>query len=127
MLTLRARKVAERLKMRKMVVRSSRGEFPLIATIPTPRPISRVAETAPTLTVDQATEADFRCFCDHLDEEQYARQFVPGEFGKKELAPIPAGFRYATLVSVTLRVDGQPVGRLRELMAICEDVNTALP
>lgn len=33
------------------------------------------------------------------------------------------GFRYATLVSVTLRVDGQPVGRLRQLMAVCEDVN----
>jgi hypothetical protein len=33
------------------------------------------------------------------------------------------GFRYATLVSVTLRVDGEPVGRLRELMAIFEDVN----
>ena len=74
------------------------------------------------MTVDQATEADFEYFCDHPDEEQYIRQFVPGEFGKKELAPIPPGFRYATIVSVTLRVDGQPVGRLRELMAICEDV-----
>ena len=61
-------------------------------------------------------------FLDHPDEEQYIRQFVPGEFGKKELAPISPGFRYATIVSVTLRVDGQPVGRLRELMAIGLDV-----
>ena len=75
------------------------------------------------MTVDQATEADFQYFCDHPEEEQYIRQFVPGEFGKKELAPIPPGFRYATIVSVTLRVDGQPVGRLGELMAICEDMN----
>jgi hypothetical protein len=123
MLTPRARKVAERLKMRKMAVRSSRGELPQHPQHPQPHPISRVVETAPTLTVDQATEADFEYFCDHPDEEQYIPQFVPGEFGKKELAPIPPGFRYATIVSATLRVDGQPVGRLRELMATCEDVN----
>jgi hypothetical protein len=123
MLTPRARKVAERLKMRKMAIGSSRSELPRISTHPHPSPISRVGETAPTLTIDQATEADFQYFCDHPDEEQYIRQFVPGEFGKRELAPIPPGFRYATIVSVTLRVDGQPIGRLRELMAICEDVN----
>jgi hypothetical protein len=106
-----------------MAIRSSRGELPRIPTYPHPSPISRVGETSATLTADQATEADFQYFCDHPDEEQYIRQFVPGEFGKEELAPIPPGFRYATIVSVTLRVDGQSVGRLRELMAICEDVN----
>jgi hypothetical protein len=73
------------------------------------------------MTVDQATEADFRYFCAHPDQDQYIREFVPGEFGKRELPEIPPGFRYATLVSVQLRVDGQPVGRFRELMAICED------
>jgi hypothetical protein len=72
------------------------------------------------MTTDQATEADFRYFCAHPDQDQYIREFVPGEFGKCELPEIPAGFRYATLVSVQLRVDGQPVGRFRELMAICE-------
>jgi hypothetical protein len=109
--------------MRKNVIRSSRGEPPQIPNHPQPNPIPRVGETAPTLTVDQATEADFQFFCDHPDEEQYIRQFVPGEFGRRELPEIPPGFRYATIVSVTLRVDGQPVGRLRELMAVCEDVN----
>jgi hypothetical protein len=39
------------------------------------------------MTVDQATEADFQYFCDHPDEDQYIREFVPGEFGKRELAP----------------------------------------
>jgi hypothetical protein len=63
------------------------------------RPIPRVDGGSPTMTVDQATEADFRYFCDHPDEEQYIRQFVPGEFGKEELAPIPPGFRYATIVT----------------------------
>ena len=80
----------------------------MIPTDPHLNPISRVGETSPTLTVDQATEADFQYFCEHPDEEQYIRQFVPGEFGKKELAQIPPGFRYATIVSVTLRFDRQP-------------------
>lgn len=88
--------------------------------------ISRVEETAPVLTVDEATAGDFRYFCDHPDEEQYIRQFVPGEFGPVELPPVPAGFRYTTLVSVTMRVGGQPVGRFRELMAICEDGKMAV-
>jgi hypothetical protein len=57
----------------------------------------------------------------HPNEEQYIREFVPGEFGKKELPELPEGYRYATLVSVTMRVDGQPVGRFREMMAICEE------
>jgi hypothetical protein len=72
------------------------------------------------MTVDQATESDFRYFVEHPDEEQYIREFCPGEFGKRELPELPAGYRYATLVSVTLRVDGLPVGRFREMMAICE-------
>jgi hypothetical protein len=73
------------------------------------------------MTVDRATASDFRYFCEHPDQDQYIREFVPGEFGKSELPSIPPGYRYATLVSVQLRVDGQPVGRFRELMAICED------
>jgi hypothetical protein len=51
---------------------------------------------------------------------EYIREFVPGEFGAAELPKIPPGFRYATHVAVTLRVSGQPVGRYRRLMTICE-------
>ena len=103
---------------------TSRGKNALKSPkIPTWHPIPRVDETTPVLTVDQATEGDFRYFCEHPDEEQYIRQFVPGEFGAIELPPIPAGFRYTTLVSVTMRVEGEPVGRFRELMAVCEDID----
>jgi hypothetical protein len=73
---------------------------------PTSVPISRVPETAPTLTVDQACEGDFRYFCEHPDEDEYIRQFVPGEFGAGELPDLPAGFRYATHVSVTITIQG---------------------
>ena len=51
---------------------------------------------------------------------EYIREFVPDEFGAIELPEIPSGFRYATHVEVTLRVHGQPIGRYRQLMAICE-------
>jgi hypothetical protein len=54
------------------------------------------------------------------NEEEYIREFVPGEFGKAELPDIPEGFCYATHVSVTLRIGGQPVGRYRQLMSVCE-------
>lgn len=100
-----------------------RGRSSKAQQTPTSAPIPRVPETAPVLTVDEATAGDFRYFCDHPDEEQYIRQFVPGEFGLSELPELPHGFRYATIVSVSLRVDGQPVGRHRELMAVCEDVD----
>jgi hypothetical protein len=106
--------------MRKVNNWGSRKIHPEVPN-PTSPSIPRVEETAPVLTVDQATEGDFRYFCDHPGEEQYIRQFVPGEFGPAELAPFPVGFRYATIVSVTMRVGGEPVGRFRELMAICEE------
>jgi len=47
-------------------------------------------------------------------------EFVPGEFGAMELPEIPEGFRFATHVSVFHREQGQPVGRWRRLMAVCE-------
>jgi hypothetical protein len=53
-------------------------------------------------------------------QDQHIREFVPSEFAKVELPEVPPGDRYATLVSVTLRVDGESVGRFREMMAICE-------
>jgi hypothetical protein len=72
------------------------------------------------MTVDEAVAADRKYFDEHPDEDEYIREFVPGEFGAAELPEIPPGFRYATLVSVMLRVDGEPVGRYRNLMTICD-------
>ncbi len=71
------------------------------------------------MTVDEVVAADRRYFDEHPNEEEYIREFVPGEFGKAELPEIPEGFRYATCVSRLWR-DGQPVGRYRELMTICD-------
>jgi hypothetical protein len=71
------------------------------------------------MTVDEAVAADRKYFDEHPNEDEYIREFVPGEFGAVELPDIPEGFRYATLVEVTLRVKGQPVGRGRRLMAVC--------
>jgi hypothetical protein len=72
------------------------------------------------MTVDEAVAADRKYFDEHPGEDEYIREFVPGEFGKAELPEIPEGFRYATHVEVTLRVDGMPIGRYRSLMTICE-------
>lgn len=38
----------------------------------------------------------------------------------RELPELPPGFRYATHISVTMRVDGEPLGRFRQLMAVCD-------
>jgi hypothetical protein len=72
------------------------------------------------MAVDGAVAADRRYFDEHPDEDEYIREFVPGEFGAAELPEIPEGFRYATHVAVTLRVRGQPVGRYRSLMTISD-------
>jgi hypothetical protein len=72
------------------------------------------------MTVDEAVAADRKYFDEHPEEDEYIREFVPGEFGATELPEIPEGFRYATIVSVALRVEGQPVGRHRRLMTVCE-------
>jgi hypothetical protein len=69
--------------------------------------------------VDQAIAADRKYFNENPDEEEYIREFCPGEFGKAELPEIPPGFRYATHVSVLYR-DGVRVGRYRQLMTVCE-------
>jgi hypothetical protein len=84
------------------------------------QPISRRKPEKPLMTVDEAVAADRRYFDEHPDEEEYIREFVPGEFGAAELPEILPGFRYATHVSVMLRVKGEPVGRHRRLMMICE-------
>jgi hypothetical protein len=82
------------------------------------QPISRV-KTKQMMTVDEAVEADRKYFDENPDEDEYIREFVPGEFGKAELPEIPPGFRYATHVSVLVR-NGQRVGRYRKLMTVCD-------
>jgi hypothetical protein len=72
------------------------------------------------MTVDEAVVADRQYFNEHPDEDEYIREFVPGEFGAAELPEILPGFRYATHVEVTLRVNGEPVGRYRRLMMVCD-------
>jgi hypothetical protein len=101
---------------------SNEGQKPSNPNNPNLPSITRVGTGSPVMTVDQACEADFRYFMEHPEEDQYIREFCPGEFGKKELPELPEGYRFAILVTVTLRVDGQPVGRFREMMAICENV-----
>jgi hypothetical protein len=48
------------------------------------RPITRTHEKQQFRTVDEAVEADRRYFDEHPDEDEYIREFVPGEFGKAE-------------------------------------------
>jgi hypothetical protein len=73
------------------------------------------------MSVDAAVEADRRFFAEHPDAEEYIREFVPGEFKKAELPAVPDGFRYATHVSVLMRVEGVAVSRYRRLMLVCDD------
>jgi hypothetical protein len=68
------------------------------------------------MTVDEAIAADRCYFYEHPDQDEHIREFVPGEFKKADLPKIPEGFRYATHVSVILRVGDRPVGRSRRLM-----------
>ena len=82
------------------------------------QPISRSTSPMPLMTVDEAIDADRRYFDEHPDIDEYIREFVPGEFGAAQLPGILPGFRYATHVSVMLRVDGAPVGRYRRLMML---------
>jgi len=62
--------------------------------------ISRVKPSKQLMTVDEAVEADRKYFDENPEEEEYIREFVPGEFGAAELPEIPPGFRFATHVSV---------------------------
>ncbi|HEY2531219.1 MAG TPA: hypothetical protein VGJ20_25365 [Xanthobacteraceae bacterium] len=72
-------------------------------------------------SVDEAVEADRRYFAEHPDQDQYIREFCPGEFSAAELPEIPFGFRYATLVTVFHRTDGVADGRHRRMIAVCDD------
>jgi hypothetical protein len=83
------------------------------------QPITRVKPSKKVMTVDEVVAADKKYFDENPDENEYIREFVPGEFGKAELPEIPPGFCYATHVSVMYR-EGVRVGRYRRLMAICE-------
>jgi hypothetical protein len=88
-------------------------------TKPNLQPIARQLSQRSVMTVDEAVESDRRYFDEHPDDDEYIREFVPGEFGKAELPEIPPGFRYATHVSVLMR-NGQQVGRYRKLMTVCD-------
>ena len=85
------------------------------------RPISRRLRPSnnPATTLDEIAEADRKYFDENPDEEEYIREFVPGEFGAAELPEIPPGFRYTTHVSV-LYHDGEQVGRYRSMMTVCD-------
>ena len=85
------------------------------------RLINRTKSTEPAMIIEGAVESDRRYFDERPDEEEYLREFAPGEFGQADLPEIPDGFRFATHVSVTLRVGGEPVARYRRLMAVCYD------
>ena len=77
--------------------------------------------------VEQAVEADRQWFDVHPGEDEYIREFVPGEFGAAERPRIPAGYRYATLVSVIHRNEQDEAdGRFRRLMAICDNRDAIL-
>jgi hypothetical protein len=81
---------------------------------------------APALNdVEQAIEADRIWFAEHPGEDEYIREFCPGEFGCKELPDIPAGFRYVTLVTVIHRTNGVADGRYRRMIAVCEQASDA--
>src|SRR5262245_3728129 len=58
------------------------------------RPICRTHEKQQLRTVDEAVAADRKYFDNHPGEDEYIREFVPKEFGKRP--EIPPGFRYAT-------------------------------
>jgi hypothetical protein len=83
------------------------------------QPISRSKPLKPVTSVDEVLEADRQYFLEYLDEEEFIREFCPGEFGTAELPEIPEGFRYATCVFRLWR-DGEPAGRYRKLMMISE-------
>ena len=83
---------------------------------PIPRP-----STPAKMTVEEAVEADRRYFAEHPDQDEYIREFCPGEFGAAELPDIPAGFRYATVVTVIHRTDGVVDGRHRRMIATHPD------
>jgi hypothetical protein len=72
-------------------------------------------------SVDEACEADRLYFEANPDASEYIRDFVPGEFGPRELPEIPLGFCYATIVNAP-RCDGQQIGRTRKLLAVCDGV-----
>jgi hypothetical protein len=73
------------------------------------------------MTVEEAVEADRCWFAEHPDEDEYIREFCPGEFGAADLPDIPPGFRYATVVTVIHRTNGVADGRHRRIIAVCDE------
>lgn len=65
------------------------------------KPVTRDPTNGPSL--DNYTEYDRTWFDAHPDENDYIREFVPGEFLAMELPAIPPGWSYATHVVVIQR------------------------
>jgi hypothetical protein len=76
--------------------------------------------------LEQVKAADRAWFDAHPEENEYIRDFVPGEFPARELPVAPPGFTYATLVTVIARdKEGRAIGRRRNLMAVYGGRNPA--
>jgi hypothetical protein len=72
------------------------------------------------MTVDEAVAADRKYFDEHPNEDEYVREFVPGEFAKAELPEIPEGFRYATHVESHATSRWRPDRTLSQSHDVCE-------
>jgi hypothetical protein len=56
------------------------------------KPIARSKPAKPIMTVEEVLETDRQYFLDHPDEEEFIREFCPGEFGAAELPEILPAF-----------------------------------
>jgi hypothetical protein len=89
-----------------------------------PSSVPRIGEPWPAnITVDEVIQQDREFFTDNPELNEYIRPYCPGEFGAVELPIPPRGFEHATHVSVTARINGEPLLRYRRLMFVCEDIN----
>ena len=89
-----------------------------------PTPIPR--STAPAFNnVELAIEADRLWFAEHPEDDEYIREFCPGEFGRQKLPGVPPGFRRATLVTVIHRTNGVADGRYRRMIVVCDPARHA--
>jgi hypothetical protein len=89
---------------------------PKVPATPIPR------STAPAFNnVELAIEADRLWFAEHPEDDEYIREFCPGEFGAVKLPYVQLGFRRVTLVTVIHRTNGVADGRYRRMIAVSDD------
>jgi hypothetical protein len=82
-------------------------------------PAHSPVRTKPIQSVEEVLEADRQYFLDHPDEEEFVREFCPGENRAESPAIRPFRTRFATCVS-RIWQDGEPIGRYRNLMMVSE-------